>query len=182
MKFKFVHNNINVLDLEKSIGFYEDSHNAISNFLRKHCKENWVIFCIGTDRYIGDCLGPLVGTFLTKLDISPPIFGTLSQPVHAINLRKNIMLAKSIYPNHKIIALDACLGSSDNIGSIQIKTTPIFPGKGVGKKLPPIGDISIIGIVDSTKEGQFLSMHSIRLHLIMQIAEVITKGIYDAFK
>lgn len=167
-------------DEAKTYYFHRDSHLIISDFLKKHIKNDCLIFCIGTDRYIGDCLGPLIGTFLSKLNLSTPVFGTLDNPVHAINLSKNIIEVKRTFPNHIIIAIDACIGTNDSIGSIQMKIAPIHPGKGVGKKLPPVGDISIIGIVDSAEHGEFLSMHNIRLSLVMKMAEVITRGIYMA--
>ena len=165
-------------DEAKTYYFHRDSHLIISNFLKKYIKNDCIIFCIGTDRFIGDCLGPLIGTFLSKLDIPTPVFGTLDNPVHATNISKNIIEVKKRFPNHRIIAIDACLGTSDSIGSIHIKIAPIHPGKGVGKKLPSVGDISIIGIVDSAENGEFLSMHNTRLSLVMRMAEVITRGIY----
>ncbi|MDD7681631.1 MAG: DUF1256 domain-containing protein, partial [Clostridium sp.] len=34
----------------------------IAEFLKKYIKPQTIIVCIGTDKCIGDCLGPLVGT------------------------------------------------------------------------------------------------------------------------
>lgn len=169
----------------KSVRTYYNKDNAsflISNFLKSCIDEKYLILCIGTDRYIGDCLGPLVGSMLEKTDLDCPIFGTLDEPIHAVNLKKQLANIQYIYPNHKIIALDACLGAEDNIGSIQLKTGCLFPGKGVGKKLPAVGDISIVGIVDSCENEDFFFLHNIRLNLIMKMADVISRGIYDAFQ
>ncbi|MCQ1528531.1 spore protease YyaC [Lutispora saccharofermentans] len=167
-------------ECSKAYYFQRDSHIILASYLNRHIKGSCLVFCIGTDRYIGDCLGPLTGTFLSKLDLGIPVIGTLDDPVHAVNLSKNVYDIKKKYPDHKIIAVDACLGNEDSIGSIQIKNGPIHPGKGVGKRLPPVGDISIVGIVDSSESGEFLSMHNIRLSLIMKMSEVITRGIYAA--
>ncbi len=169
-------------DEVRAFYYQKDCHLIISDFLRIYARNPSLIFCIGTDRYIGDCLGPLVGTFLTKLNILAPVFGTLDNPIHAVNLSKNIIEIKVKYPLHTIIAIDACLGLKSNVGCIQIKKTPIQPGKGVGKKLPPVGDISIVGIVDSYGTGEFLNFHNIRLGFIMNMAEIITQGVYRAFK
>ncbi len=163
--------------------YYKDNANfLISNFLRKNIDEKNLVLCIGTDRYIGDCLGPLVGTMLEKMEPNFPVLGTLNDPIHAVNLKNRLSSIQLTYPHHKIIALDACLGVEDNIGSIQLKTDCLFPGKGVGKKLPAVGDISIIGIVDSCENEDFFFLHNIRLNLIMKMAEVISKGIYDALQ
>lgn len=169
----------------KSVRTYYNKDNAaflISNFLKNCIDGKYLILCIGTDRYIGDSLGPLVGSMLEKLGLDCPIFGTLEEPIHAVNLKKQLTSIQFTYPHHKIIALDACLGAEDNIGSIQLKTGCLFPGKGVGKKLPAVGDISIVGIVDSCENEDFFFLHNIRLNLIMKMAEVISKGIYDALQ
>jgi putative sporulation protein YyaC len=175
-------------DLEDSIKslrtFYydEDSVFMISNFLKNNIDGKYLLLCIGSDRYIGDCLGPLVGTALEKMKLECPIIGTLENPVHAINLRKQLSYIESTYPKHKIIALDACLGAEENIGCIQLKADCLYPGKGVGKKLPAVGDLSIVGIVDSCENEEFLFLHNVRLNLIMKMSEVIAKGIYEGLK
>src|SRR5690606_41407921 len=46
-----------------------------------------VVICIGTDRSTGDSLGPLVGSSLAKYRSSfMHVFGTIAEPVHALNL------------------------------------------------------------------------------------------------
>lgn len=39
-----------------------------------------VILCIGTDRLIGDSLGPITGSFLLRYGCPCPVYGTLMQP------------------------------------------------------------------------------------------------------
>lgn len=160
----------------------EDTVFLISNFLKNNIDGKFLVICIGTDRYIGDSLGPLVGTMLEKLNIECPVFGTLENPIHAVNLKKQLTYIEYAYPNHKIIALDACLGSEENIGYIQLKNGCLYPGKGVGKKLPAVGDVSIVGIVDSCDHEEFFFLHNIRLNLVMKMAEVIARGIAEGLK
>lgn len=158
------------------------AENEISEALKPYADEKCLVLCIGTDKYIGDCLGPLVGTYLLNNNISCPVLGTLDMPVHAVNLKIAIKEIKAKYPDHTIIAIDACLGSGDCIGTIQIRTGAIHPGKGVGKKLPPVGDISIVGIVDSTEHSSIFPLYNIRLGMIIQMASVIAKGICAGLK
>jgi putative sporulation protein YyaC len=160
----------------------QDAVFLISNFLKNNIDGKSLLLCIGTDRYIGDCLGPLVGTMVEKMNISCPVFGTLENPIHAVNLKKQLTCIEYSYPNHKIIALDACLGADENIGSIQLKSGCLYPGKGVGKKLPAVGDISIVGIVDSCDHEEFFFLHNIRLNLVMKMADVLAKGIYEGLR
>ncbi|ERM93237.1 spore protease YyaC [Caldanaerobacter subterraneus] len=150
----------------------------IANFLSRHLLPETVFLCIGTDRFITDSLGPIVGNLISGS--LPPIYyvyGTLKNPVHAINLEENLRYIKKKHPYSKIIAVDASLGEEENIGKISIKKSPIHPGKGVGKILPPVGDLSIVGIVDSFHAKD---LNSIRLGFIYEIAETIANGILIA--
>ncbi len=171
------------------IHYAEESAPALlSGYLKKKLELPCLFLCIGTDKFIGDCLGPITGTFLQKLNLSHPIYGTLENPVHAVNLTRTVIEVKARYPKYKIVAIDACLGAEEGIGCIQAREGCIQPGRGVGKKLLPVGDLSIIGIVDSFSESgdsnynnYFLS-HNVRLSLVMKMAEVITKSIYTAVR
>lgn len=163
---------------------YSDK-NAVSvlgEYIAQFFNDKTIIVCIGTDKCIGDCLGPLVGTFLSKNNFSYPVIGTLESPAHAVNLDSVIEHIGHKYKNPFTIAVDACLGYSEFIGDIQVKLGPVHPGKGVGKTLPHIGDISIVGVVDSVDVSDIFSIRSIRLNLIMKMAEVISSAIMEASK
>lgn len=101
----------------------------IAEFLKKYIKPQTIIVCIGTDKCIGDCLGPLVGTLLKENSFPIPIYGTLADPIHALNLEKSIYEIKRIYPYSTIIGIDACLGDANSIGEIHVRDFPIHPGK-----------------------------------------------------
>lgn len=161
---------------------YSDKNavNVLSEYLTQFFNNRTIIVCIGTDKCIGDCLGPLVGTLLTKSNFSYPVVGTLEDPAHAVNLDTVIENINRKYKNPFVIAVDACLGYSEFIGDIQVKLGPVHPGKGVGKVLPHIGDISIVGVVDSVDVSDIFSIRSIRLNLIMKMAEVISSAIIKA--
>lgn len=173
--------------LQNDIGMrvrYFDSNAVkdISSYIYQFFNDRTIIVCIGTDKCIGDCLGPLVGTLLVKSNFSYPVIGTLENPAHAVNLDGVIKNINQKYPNPFIIAIDACLGHNDYIGDIQVKLGPVHPGKGVGKALPNVGDISIVGVVDSIDVSDIFSIRSIRLNLIMKMAEVISSAIIEASK
>src|SRR5690606_411243 len=90
-------------DSPKTFYFQRDSHIVLADYLNRNIKGQCLVFCIGTDRYIGDCLGPLTGTFLSKMELKIPVLGTLENPIHAVNLTKHIYEARRNYPRHKII-------------------------------------------------------------------------------
>lgn len=79
-----------------------------------------VILCIGTDRIIGDCLGPLAGSMLKKAaGENLAVYGTLENTVHALNLQKINQEIKKKHHGQIIIAIDASLGSYERVGSIS---------------------------------------------------------------
>lgn len=143
-----------------------------------------VIFCIGTDRSTGDCLGPLVGDKLSKLRLQQRInvFGTLKEPVHAKNIISYTEKVHNSFKNPYIIAIDASLGKNENIGKINLITGPIFPGSGVNKNLTPIGDISITGIVNISGFMEYIILQNTRLSLVMQMADIISIALYISLK
>jgi len=153
----------------------------IAFFLKNYIQDNTVIVCIGTDRCIGDCLGPLVGTLLKERGFPLPVYGTISDPIHALNIERKLREVTTIHSDSLIIGVDACLGDTDCIGEIQARDYPIHPGKGVGKLLPEVGAASVIGIVDSSDNNELFTNRNIRLDLIMGMAKVITEAIIHSY-
>ncbi|MCT4509074.1 MAG: spore protease YyaC [Tepidibacter sp.] len=150
---------------------------VLKKILTTIINDNTVIICIGTDRCIGDSLGPLVGTMLKNSDYKHPIYGTLDNPIHALNIHESLSYIKNKHPEANFVAIDACLGEVNNIGNIQIREGPILPGKGVGKTLPHIGDHSIVAIVDEINENSKFAFNNIRLSFIVQMSELIATSI-----
>lgn len=165
------------VNYEESTAPYE-----LAKCLSQFMNDKTIIVCIGTDKCIGDCLGPLVGTFLIKNKFPYPVIGTLEKPAHAINLDYILKEIKLKYRDNFIIAIDACLGYDNCIGDIQVKSGPVHPGKGVGKTLPHVGDISIVGVVDTIDNSDLFSIKNIRLNFIMNMADIIAKGLLEAAK
>lgn len=142
---------------------------------------NFVLLCIGTDRATGDCLGPLVGNQLKVLLPEIPIYGTLENPVHALNLETTIHKIYAENDNPFIIAIDASLGVQEHIGYATISNKPLFPGKGVNKKLPAIGNLSITGIVNIAGFPNSVLLQSTRLHTVMTLADCIGSALHSYF-
>lgn len=142
-------------------------------------KENQVILlCIGTDRSTGDCLGPLVGSKLQPLQQeSIQVYGTLEDPVHASNIEEKLKQIYSQYKSPYIIAIDASLGSLDNVGLVNIDEGSLRPGAGVNKNLPPVGDLNITGIVNVGGFLEYLVLQNTRLNIVMKLADLIADGL-----
>jgi len=145
------------------------------------CVRPIVVLCIGTDRSTGDSLGPLVGNklkFLVRNKVH--IYGTLECPVHAKNLRETIDEINYSYTNPYIIAIDASLGSLQNIGKIIVEEKPLSPGAAMNKDLPKVGDLSITGVVNISGAFEFMVLQNTRLYTVMMLADAISKGLYHS--
>lgn len=140
-------------------------------------------FCIGTDRSTGDSLGPLTGSRLTESFTFPhSVIGTLENPLHALNLVQHLEDVKSSHPESYIVAIDACLGKGHSIGQVLFQDGPMEPGSAVGKNLPPVGDVSIKGIVNIAGFMEHAVLQSTRLHLPFEMSKVLAQSIQLAHR
>jgi putative sporulation protein YyaC len=140
-----------------------------------------VILCIGSDRSTGDSLGPLVGSMLE--DLHPRhavILGTLSQPVHALNLKETRLSIEEKYDSAAVLAVDACLGQKDKIGCLEVGRGSLKPGAAVKKRIPPVGDVYITGIVNVGGFMELMVLQSTRLGIVFPLARFIGWGIFLA--
>lgn len=143
-------------------------------------KKEFVVVNIGTDKCIGDCLAPMVGTILDSKGY-PNIEGTLDNPIHALNIATSLSTIEFKYENPFILGIDACIGDFNDIGKIQLRNRALRPGKGVGKSLPKVGDMSIVGIVDDAEVSTSFVQRPIRLSFIVKLAKRIAKCIEEVY-
>lgn len=152
--------------------------NRIQQMLQRlQPNQDLVVVCIGTDRSTGDALGPLVGTALKRQYAIQHVYGTLSKPVHAMNLQDTLHEIMSSHFSPYILAIDACLGKLTSVGSIQFASGPIKPGAGVNKKLPAVGNAHITGVVNVSGFMEYFVLQNTRLHLVYEMSKVIASGI-----
>lgn len=146
-------------------------------------EDQLVVLCIGTDRSTGDALGPLIGSKLSRLQPNKVfVYGTLDEPVHAVNLPATIEKLERDFSRPYIIAVDACLGRPESVGAIDIGTGSLRPGAGVNKDLPSVGNIYISGIVNVGGFLEYFVLQNTRLSLVMHLAETIARALYFSFE
>ncbi len=147
---------------------------AISDIHYLH--KRLIFICIGSDRSTGDSLGPLVGTELKKhVSREITVLGDLDNTVHAINL--NDTLKEINKKTDLVIAIDACLGNYTSVGHVAVNIGPLMPGAGVNKKLTPVGNIHINGIVNVKGFMEYAVLQNTRLSLVIRMSEFITSAI-----
>ena len=137
-----------------------------------------LFLCIGTDRSTGDSLGPLIGHKLRGRRLAgAAVIGTLDKPVHAMNLDLYARYIKLHYPDYVVVAIDASVGSPDHVGYATLGRGALQPGLGVSKNLEAVGDISITGIVGGAGSRDPVMLQSVRLSIVMKMADCICEGI-----
>ncbi len=112
-----------------------------------------IIFCIGTDKDIWDCLGPMTGSMLASLCPEAIIVGSLEKPVTAKNIGSEAFRMGTQYPDLPVLAVDASASKLEHAGTVIFKEGSIIPGRAVNKRLPAVGDYSITAIVDHQGEN-----------------------------
>ncbi len=141
-------------------------------------KDQVLLLCIGTDRSTGDSLGPLIGYQLRNHDLKHiRVLGTLNRPVHAMNLEDTLGLVEQYFQDHVIVAVDASVGMNDHIGCITLGRGALKPGLGVSKELRSVGDLFITGIVSGCGSYDPVMLQSIRLSVVMRMAECISESV-----
>ncbi len=137
-----------------------------------------VFLCIGSDRHILDCFGPLIGTMILEKSPDILVYGTLDEPLHAKNLIKQREEIKIEHPNIIEIAIDAAIGLREDIGIIKFRDGPLLPGKALAKKLPHVGDLSITGIVGQKEFAKKRPFLNGSLQHVYYMARVISQAIH----
>lgn len=138
-----------------------------------------LVLCVGTDRSTGDALGPLTGSRLKELALPGTlVLGTLDEPVHATNLEATLQRIRRNLANPLVVALDACLGRAENVGSIAVARGPLRPGAAVKKDLPSVGDLHITGTVNVGGFMEYFVLQNTRLGLVHKMAMAIATSLH----
>ena len=111
--------------------------------------------CIGTPKVIGDAVGPITGSILKLSKFELPVYGTIEDPITSVNYidkRKEIL---NKHPHAKIVAIDAAFTNiKSEEGIIKFRTYGVSPGRGIERDFKSLGDVSLMGIVCTSKENE----------------------------
>ena len=97
-------------------------------YLIRNEKEPIVFMCVGSDKVVGDSLAPIVGEYLTKkFKIKAYVYGSLKNPITAINVLSAYNYIKVKHPKSKLIIIDATLSDEENINFVRLENNGIIP-------------------------------------------------------
>ena len=133
-----------------------------------------VVLAIGSDRVTGDCTGPIAGHILAERGVR--VYGSLTSPVTAMNVMQSYEEIKRRHPRAFVIAVDSAVGTDSEVGAVIVIPRGLRPAAAVGKTLPPVGDMGIVGVVSPQRLGAD-SLVKVRLALAWSLAGKIADGI-----
>jgi putative sporulation protein YyaC len=84
---------------------------------------------------------------------------------------------KRTHPHSPIIAVDAAVGTPDDVGLIKVTDRPLSPGSGANKQLGSFGNASILGVVAERSAGNYALFNNTRLRLVHEMANKISEGV-----
>ncbi|MBQ9730368.1 MAG: spore protease YyaC, partial [Clostridia bacterium] len=133
------------------------------------------------DLAIGDALGPIVGSMLKykTQGLHAYIYGTLSSPVTAKEIAYVRRFLKETHHDSTVLAIDAAVGQSGDVGLIKVLDEPLKPGAGANKKLGSIGNASLLGVVSEKSLHSYGIFNTTRLNLVYTMAEILSEAIAD---
>ena len=166
--------------------FVKEFEQRISELYVENDYSNLVFLCIGTNKIIGDSVGPIVGNYLKKLQNEYlQIYGTLDDTINFINAKDVIEGIYQNLENPYLITIDAALSNSNNKGDIVLSEGYIKIGKALQKSICFYSDINIKCIVGKSyleKEKNIKELEKVSLAEILGMAELVANGIKNVLK
>lgn len=144
-------------------------------------KSNINIFCICTNKYLWDSIGPLTGSMLRRFPEMDNIkvIGTMDDAAHGMNMYDRL---KELDNDAFVIAVDVCVGVK--IKTIGVSNNPIEPRKALGDGICKVGDLSLLGILFSHDELNMFMANKLNvneyLSEIYMSARIISQSIRKA--
>lgn len=167
--------------------FYDDrlaaavlAHNLGAMLAGIECQP--LLLCIGSDRHLLDCLGPLTGTMLQEAMPGIDVVGTLEKPLHARNMVRTLEGLEPIRPGRVVIAVDASVGNPEEIGWLKLRPGSLSPGKAVARNLPAVGDYALTGVVDVRANKSGIRNRYAGLGMVYAMARVISQAITECYQ
>jgi putative sporulation protein YyaC len=133
---------------------------------------------VGSAEVCGDALGPYVAAKIADhaKRNGAYVYGTLKYPVHAGNIAASVQTLDAMEDDPFVIAVDAACANGNPIGTLSVHNDSLRPGAGVGKSLPSIGEVSIMGGT-IWKGATAYDMHFVAFSRIIDMGDVIVSAL-----
>ena len=145
---------------------------------------NIVILCIGTDKLVGDLVGPIAGHKLKRLFKNcekVKIYGDIKQTVNITNVNDVVSKISTSFTQPFIITIDSALGPKEAIETVYVSTGGLEPGKALEKKKSYSSNVSFKAVVGEDFRNaalNFYELKSINRKVVQKLANEITYHVY----
>ncbi len=141
-----------------------------------------VILCVGTNKLIGDSIGPVVGQKLKEEKMKEKIcvYGDLKESINFKNAKTVIENVFKTYQKPFIITIDSALGTQTMISKIVVNKGIIRIGKSLGRSICYPSHITIKGVVGENKntyEDNIKILNEVEPELIWNLSDIMVDGI-----
>jgi len=141
-----------------------------------------VILCIGTNKIIGDSIGPVVGQKLKeqKMKETVCIYGDMIKTINFKNAKEVIENIFKTYQKPFIITVDSALGIKTMVSKIVVNKGIVRLGKSLGRSICYASHITIKGVVGENKntyEDNIKVLNEVKPELIWYLSNIMAEGI-----
>lgn len=143
-----------------------------------------VILCVGTDKLIGDLVGPIAGQKLKRLfkDFEKiTVYGDIKETVNITNLNKIISEIIANYDQPFIITIDSALGPKEKVETVWVSTGNLNPGSALKKQESCRSNVNFKAVVGENLKNNILNfnvLNSIERNVVQRLANEITYHVY----
>ena len=147
---------------------------------------NLVFLCVGTNKIIGDSVGPIIGDNLKCIENDfMKVYGTTQNTLNFSNAQEIIKKIYNEYKSPFLITIDAALGNKKEVGNIFIGNGFIKLGNALEKNICFYSDITIKCVVGNyllNKNQNIEELRNADFGNVITMSKIVSNGIINVLK
>ena len=171
---------------DKYYKFVEKLEQKIKESYIDEAYSNLIFLCIGTNKVVGDSIGPIVGNSLKCMENDfVQIYGTIENTLNFRNAKEIIERLQVDSMNPFFVTIDAALSSRKRVGEIILNKGYIKIGKALEKSICFYSNINIKCIVGRNMERvaeNILELKRANQNEIYKMSKIVSSGIENVLK
>ena len=141
-----------------------------------------IFLCIGTEKIIGDSVGPIIGSNIKNLENEYiKVYGICGKNLDFSNAKNIIEKVYKKYSNPFIITIDAALSKEKRVGEIHIGKGFMKIGTALEKSITFYSNINIkcvVGKYNSLNQKENINiLNNVVKERVYSLAEIVSQGI-----
>lgn len=147
---------------------------------------NMVFLCVGTNKIIGDAVGPIIGDRLKFLENDfLKVYGTTNNTLNFSNAQNVIEKIYDEYKNPFLITIDAALSNKEKVGKIFIGKGFIKLGNALEKNISFYSNITIKCVVGNhfyNEKQNIEELKNANTSSVLAMSKIVSMGIVNVLK